>query len=107
MDYWDRCIVKKEIFDISEEQNYQQNFPENSDDFFIKTSTGYYAGYGANINDIKIIKAAKNINIKASGSIKSFSDAIGMIELGVNRIGTSALHIYNKNKMVKASTQSY
>ena len=94
------ALSKKEIFDISERISkiINQNFPENSDDFFIKTSTGYYAGYGANINDIKIIKrAAKNINIKASGGIKSFSDAISMIELGVNRIGTSsALHIYNK-----------
>ena len=94
------ALSKKEIFDISERISkiINQNFAENSDDFFIKTSTGYYAGYGANINDIKIIKrAAKNINIKASGGIKSFSDAISMIELGVNRIGTSsALHIYNK-----------
>ena len=94
------ALSKKEIFDISERISkiINQNFPENSDDFFIKTSTGYYAGYGANINDIKIIKrASKNINIKASGGIKSFSDAISMIELGVNRIGTSsALHIYNK-----------
>ena len=94
------ALSKKEIFDISERisEIINKYFPENSDDFFIKTSTGYYAGYGANITDIKIIKrAAKNINIKASGGIKSFSDAISMIELGVNRIGTSsALHIYNK-----------
>ena len=94
------ALSKKEIFDISERISkiINENFSENLDDFFIKTSTGYYAGYGANINDIKIIKrAAKNINIKASGGIKSFSDAISMIELGVNRIGTSsALHIYNK-----------
>ena len=96
-------MSKKEIFDISERISkiINQNFSENSDDFFIKTSTGYYAGYGANINDIKIIKrASKNINIKASGGIKSFSDAISMIELGVNRIGTSAHFIFIiKNKM--------
>ena len=94
------ALSKKEIFDISERISkiINENFSENSDDFFIKTSTGYYGGYGANVNDIKIIKrASKNINIKASGGIKSFSDAMSMIELGVDRIGTSsALHIYNK-----------
>lgn len=94
------ALSKKEIFDISERISkiINKKFSEKSDDFFIKTSTGYYSGYGANINDIKIIKrAAKNINIKASGGIKSFRDAKNMIELGVARIGTSnALDIYNK-----------
>jgi len=94
------ALSKKEIFDISERisEIINKNFSENIDNFFIKTSTGYYSGYGANFNDIKIIKrAAKNISIKASGGIKSFKDAINMIELGVDRIGTSsALDIYNK-----------
>ena len=94
------ALSKKEIFDISERisEIINKNFTENTDKFFIKTSTGYYSGYGANLNDLKIIKrASKNISIKASGGIKSFNDAINMIELGVDRIGTSsALDIYNK-----------
>ena len=94
------ALSKKEIFDISERisEIINKNFIENIDKFFIKTSTGYYSGYGANFNDIKIIKrASKNISIKASGGIKYFNDAIKMIELGVDRIGTSsALDIYNK-----------
>jgi deoxyribose-phosphate aldolase len=94
------ALSKKEIFDISERisEIINKNFTENLDKFFIKTSTGYYSGYGANLNDIKIIKrASKNISIKASGGIKCFNDAINMIELGVDRIGTSsALDIYNK-----------
>tara|TARA_B100001564_G_scaffold50337_1_gene37271 strand:- start:826 stop:1533 length:708 start_codon:yes stop_codon:yes gene_type:complete len=94
------ALSKKEIFDISERisEIINKNFTENIDKFFIKTSTGYYSGYGANFNDIKIIKrASKNIRIKASGGIKSFNDAINMIELGVDRIGTSsALDIFNK-----------
>ena len=47
-----------------------------------------------NVN-FKGINVLEDENLRQG--IKSFSDAISMIELGVNRIGTSsALHIYNK-----------
>ncbi|WP_369991135.1 deoxyribose-phosphate aldolase [Mycoplasmopsis arginini] len=57
---------------------------------FIKTSTGF-SYRGASFEDIKIMKEiAKDILlIKASGGIKSKEDALKMIELGANRLGTS------------------
>ena len=94
------ALSKKEIFNISERISsiINNNFSKNISKFFIKTSTGYYGGYGANTHDIKIIKrASKNIQIKASGGVKNYKDAINMIEFGVTRIGTSnAFHIYKK-----------
>ena len=57
---------------------------------FIKTSTGF-AGGGATIDDIKLIKSiVKNkCKIKASGKVSSFQIAKEMIEAGASRIGTS------------------
>ncbi|WP_412031282.1 deoxyribose-phosphate aldolase [Metamycoplasma buccale] len=57
---------------------------------FIKTSTGF-SYRGASFDDIKIMKkiAKDKLLIKASGGIKTASDAIKMIELGANRLGTS------------------
>ncbi len=57
---------------------------------FIKTSTGFNSG-GATVSDIKLFKThvANNCQIKASGGIRSYADAIEMIESGADRIGTS------------------
>ena len=76
----------------------QVNFPQNSSKVFIKTSTGYYGGYGATAKDIKIIKSvAGNLQIKASGGVSSYKDCLDMIKAGATRIGTSkALLIYNE-----------
>jgi len=57
---------------------------------FIKTSTGY-APRGATVEDIRIMKrvGAADLQIKASGGVKTYEDAVRMIELGATRIGTS------------------
>ena len=76
----------------------QSNFPQNANKVFIKTSTGYYGGYGATVKDVKAIKSvAGNLQIKASGGISSLKDCLEMIKSGATRIGTStALFIYNE-----------
>lgn len=58
---------------------------------FIKTSTGF-GTRGASIEDIMIINKSKNKNleIKASGGIKTIDDTLNYINLGVSRIGTSS-----------------
>ena len=77
----------------------QSNFPQNADKVFIKTSTGYYAGYGATVKDVKAIKSvAGNLQIKASGGISNLKDCLEMIKEGATRIGTSkAVFIYNQS----------
>ena len=82
----------------------QANFPKFTSNIFIKTSTGYYGGYGATIKDLKLIKSVSgNLKVKASGGISNLLDANAMIEAGADRIGTSkAQVIYNeKLKQVK------
>ena len=57
---------------------------------YIKTSTGY-GPRGATLEDIDIINSAKNeaLQVKASGGITTYEDAMKFIEKGVTRIGTS------------------
>ena len=57
---------------------------------FIKTSTGF-AGSGAKVEDIKLIKSVvgKNIRIKAAGGISTYEQAVAMIDAGASRIGSS------------------
>jgi len=77
----------------------QSNFPKNANKVFIKTSTGYYGGYGATVKDVKIIKlVAGNLQLKASGGMSSLNDCLEMIKAGATRIGTSkAVFIYNQS----------
>ena len=73
-------------------------FPDFFKNLFIKTSTGYYSGFGATIKDVKTIKRFSKLPVKASGGVSNFSQFIKMIEAGAERIGTSnAVNIFLKN----------
>ena len=76
----------------------EENFSKNKQDVFIKTSTGYYSGYGATLKDVRLIKLfAGDLQIKASGGISSLNECLRMIKEGVTRIGTSkAREIYRE-----------
>jgi len=58
---------------------------------YVKTSTGF-APSGANIEDIKIMRAAvgPDFGIKAAGGVSSYQVALEMIEAGATRLGASA-----------------
>lgn len=58
---------------------------------FVKTSTGFNAP-GATVHDVRVIRniVGPDFGVKASGGIRTYSDAIKMIEAGANRIGTSS-----------------
>ena len=58
---------------------------------FVKTSTGFGTG-GANVHDVAIMKAniAPNMEVKASGGIKTYEDVKALVEAGATRIGASA-----------------
>lgn len=58
---------------------------------YVKTSTGF-ASEGAQIQHIKLMREnlPSNVGIKASGGIKSYAQAVAMIEAGADRIGTSS-----------------
>jgi deoxyribose-phosphate aldolase len=57
---------------------------------FIKTSTGF-ASRGVSLEDIYTINTHKSsrLQVKASGGIQNLSFALKLIDLGVNRLGTS------------------
>ncbi|RPH93927.1 deoxyribose-phosphate aldolase [candidate division KSB1 bacterium] len=59
---------------------------------FVKTSTGFSAG-GATVEDVRlmsdIVKEA-GLGVKAAGGIRTYEDAMRMIEAGATRIGASA-----------------
>ena len=59
---------------------------------YIKTSTGFSTG-GATLEDVALFRAhiGPEVRIKAAGGIHTVDQAEAMIELGADRIGSSAL----------------
>ncbi|MDW8445727.1 MAG: deoxyribose-phosphate aldolase, partial [Anaerolineales bacterium] len=58
---------------------------------FVKTSTGFF-GSGATVEDVELMYRliGERVKIKAAGGIRTYSEAIRMIEAGASRLGTSA-----------------
>ena len=58
---------------------------------FVKTSTGFSTG-GATTHDIQLMRecVGPNFGVKASGGIRDAQIALGMIQSGATRLGTSA-----------------
>ncbi len=58
---------------------------------FVKTSTGFSKS-GATAQDVKLMRevVGPEMGVKASGGIRSYADAIKMVEAGATRLGTSA-----------------
>lgn len=58
---------------------------------FVKTSTGFSTG-GATEHDIELMRktVGDKMGVKASGGIKTYEDAVKMINAGANRLGTSS-----------------
>lgn len=68
---------------------------------FVKTSTGFgfvkgedgsLKSTGATVEDIRLMRATCSdaVLVKASGGIRSYDDAVRMVEAGATRLGTSA-----------------
>jgi len=68
---------------------------------YVKTSTGFNKG-GATKEDIALMSktvAPKGLGVKASGGVRSYEDAVTMINAGATRIGaSSSINIVNKVK---------
>ena len=69
---------------------------EKAKNVFVKSSTGFYKTEdgkptGATPESIKImLQHADPLPVKAAGGVRSYEDAVKMIEMGVQRIGTSS-----------------
>jgi deoxyribose-phosphate aldolase len=57
---------------------------------FVKTSTGFLGG-GATVADVRLMRqvVGERAGVKASGGIRTATDALRMVEAGATRIGTS------------------
>ncbi len=73
------------------------NFSEKEyDKVFVKSSTGFYktpegVPNGATIPTIKLmLENSFPLPVKAAGGVRTYEEAVEMIQLGVKRIGTSA-----------------
>lgn len=58
---------------------------------FVKTSTGFGTG-GANAHDVKLMKESidKGMQVKASGGVRTYENAMEMVDAGATRIGASS-----------------
>lgn len=58
---------------------------------YVKTSTGFNGG-GATVEAIALMRmtVGEDLGVKASGGIRSYEDAISMIEKGATRLGASS-----------------
>lgn len=64
---------------------------ESAGALFVKTCTGFAPG-AATVEHIKLMRASVSprVNVKASGGIKTFDQAVALIEAGATRLGTSS-----------------
>ena len=58
---------------------------------FVKTSTGFSTG-GATAADVALMRktVGPDIGVKAAGGVRTYADAVAMIEAGATRLGASA-----------------
>lgn len=58
---------------------------------FVKTSTGFGTG-GATAHDVALMRSVvgDKMKVKASGGIRTYEDAMAMVEASANRLGVSA-----------------
>ncbi len=64
---------------------------KKADADFVKTSTGF-AGSGATVQDIALMRriVGPKMGVKASGGIKTFDQAVALINAGASRLGCGA-----------------
>jgi deoxyribose-phosphate aldolase len=58
---------------------------------FVKTSTGFHPAGGASVRAVELMSAAvgPRVEVKASGGIRTTSDAVAMLDAGATRLGLS------------------
>lgn len=84
-------VIIETCYLTEEEKKIASLLAKEAGAHFVKTSTGFGTS-GATVEDVKFIRSVvgPDIKIKASGGIRTFDDALKMIEAGANRLGTSS-----------------
>lgn len=82
---------------------------EQYDQVFVKSSTGFYPMPDGQPNGatretvIMMLENAAPLPVKAAGGVRTFDEAVAMIQLGVKRIGTSAAKAIADGKSTSAN----
>lgn len=95
-------LTKEEIVKVS-------NLVVEAGAEYVKTSTGF-APSGATVEDVKLMKdtVKDKALVKASGGVRTYEDAMKMIEAGASRIGTSnGVDIVNKKENKNDTNSTY
>jgi deoxyribose-phosphate aldolase len=91
-------VIIETCYLSDEEKIAACNIAKTSGAHFVKTSTGFGPS-GATVADVELMRktVGGNFGVKASGGIRTLSDAISMIKAGANRLGlSSSLSIINE-----------
>ncbi len=85
-----KVIIETSLLTKSEKIRASELSKEAGADF-VKTSTGFSTG-GATLEDVQLMRATvgPKMGVKASGGVRSYEDAIAMIDAGATRIGASS-----------------
>jgi deoxyribose-phosphate aldolase len=59
---------------------------------FVKTSTGFHKAGGASVEAVRLMRqtVGDRLGVKASGGVRTYEDALRMIEAGASRLGMSS-----------------
>jgi len=86
-----KCIIEACLLTQDEKETMFHYIHDFSNIDYIKTSTGFSTG-GASLEDVRLFKSMRSYGrplIKAAGGIRTLEQALGFIEAGANRLGTS------------------
>lgn len=84
-----KVIIETSLLSEQDKINACQCVTEGKADY-IKTSTGFSTG-GATVEDVALLRkhVGKEVEVKASGGVRTYDDLVKMVEAGASRIGTS------------------
>jgi|SRR5690625_464477 len=84
-----KVIIETALLTEKEKVTASKIIVESGADY-VKTATGFNGG-GATVEDVKLLRSVvgPEFGVKAAGGIRTFDDAVKIVESGANRIGTS------------------
>ena len=84
-------VIIEACYLLKEEKTMACELIMDSGADFVKTSTGFGKG-GATVEDVRLLREVVDdkLGVKAAGGIRTYEDALVMIDAGASRIGSSS-----------------
>lgn len=76
---------------------------------YVKTSTGFHPAGGASTHAVRLMRSVVGdaLGVKASGGIRTWDQAVAMIEAGASRLGVSGTRSVLERELVGAQDSGY